>query len=243
MSEEKLESQEQCLETENVEIREEEKTLIKQESIYENFKNLTSDQDFSQKMNVASTLVLELYRVLMGSLLILFVPQKCGDEMCTLNENMERNLIARIGFGLNMLTLLSSCIMYYIEVNREHAMIDNLHVNPEKPRDNDSVKESLSILKDEVKEIIWNYDKHYQMSGYLTLGCFGANVGLSSYVIFSNYLNDKTITVLLTNILFMGSKLNDVFAIVNTEKNIFYSAYLKRKIQFNDVDPDAPLKE
>ena len=81
-------------------------------------------------MNVANTLVLELYRVLMGSLLILFVPQKCGDEMCTLNENMERNLIARIGFGLNMLTLLSSCIMYYIEVNREHAMIDNLHVNP-----------------------------------------------------------------------------------------------------------------
>ena len=73
------------------------------------------------------------------------------------------------------------------------------------------------------------------MSGYLTLGCFGANVGLSSYVIFSNYLNDKTITVLLTNILFMGSKLNDVFAIVNTEKNIFYSAYLKRKMQFNDV--------
>ncbi len=49
MSEEKLESQEQCLETENVEIREEEKTLIKQESMYENFKNLTSDQDFSQK--------------------------------------------------------------------------------------------------------------------------------------------------------------------------------------------------
>ena len=40
----------------------------------------------------------------------------------------------------------------------------------------------------------------------------------------------------------MGSKLNDVFSIVNTDKNIFFSAYLKRKVQFNDIDPDAPRK-
>ena len=30
----------------------------------------------------------------------------------------------------------------------------------------------------------------------------------------------------------------DVYSNVNTEKNVFYSAYLKGKIQYNDVDPD-----
>ena len=55
-------------------------------------------------------------------------------------------------------------------------------------------------------------------------------------------MDDKTITVLLTNILFMGMKLNDVYTTVHTDKNIFLSAYLTRKIQFNDIDPDAPLK-
>ena len=53
-----------------------------------------------------------------------------------------------------------------------------------------------------------------------------------------NYLNDKTITVLLTNVLFMGLKINDVFTVLNTEDNVFLSSYLTRKIQFNDIDPD-----
>tara|TARA_B100001173_G_C15916123_1_gene516319 strand:- start:685 stop:906 length:222 start_codon:yes stop_codon:yes gene_type:complete len=36
----------------------------------------------------------------------------------------------------------------------------------------------------------------------------------------------------------MGSKVYDVYNTVNTKPNIFYSAYLKNKVQFNDVDPD-----
>ena len=36
----------------------------------------------------------------------------------------------------------------------------------------------------------------------------------------------------------MGMKVVDVYYTVNTKKNIFYSAYLKNKVQFNDVDPD-----
>ena len=33
-------------------------------------------------------------------------------------------------------------------------------------------------------------------------------------------------------------KVSDVYSRVNTKKNIFYSAYLKNKVQYNDVDPD-----
>jgi hypothetical protein len=36
----------------------------------------------------------------------------------------------------------------------------------------------------------------------------------------------------------MISKLSDVYATANTEPNVFYSAYLKSKVQYNDVDPD-----
>jgi hypothetical protein len=35
----------------------------------------------------------------------------------------------------------------------------------------------------------------------------------------------------------------DVYSNVNTERNIFYSAYMKGKIQYNDVDPDKVLKD
>ena len=39
----------------------------------------------------------------------------------------------------------------------------------------------------------------------------------------------------------MGSKVYDVYNTVNTKPNIFYSAYLKNKVQFNDVDPDKVI--
>ena len=38
-------------------------------------------------------------------------------------------------------------------------------------------------------------------------------------------------------------KIKDVFAVVNTEKNVFLSSYLTRKIQFNDIDPDHIPKD
>ena len=41
----------------------------------------------------------------------------------------------------------------------------------------------------------------------------------------------------------MGSKVNDVYTTVNTKRNIFFSAYLKKKVQFNDVDPDKLLTD
>ena len=55
------------------------------------------------------------------------------------------------------------------------------------------------------------------------------------------YLDTQTTTTFVTNIVIMMTKLGDVYATVNTEKNIFYSAYLKGKVQFNDVDPDKNL--
>jgi hypothetical protein len=61
---------------------------------------------------------------------------------------------------------------------------------------------------------------------------------LSAVVIYANYLDNKTITAFLTNVLFMGCKVSEVYNIANTENNIFFSAYLKNKVQYNDVDND-----
>lgn len=52
-------------------------------------KDFVSDQDNNQKINVTISVALELYRVLVSSLLILFVPQNCDGHLCSLTENME----------------------------------------------------------------------------------------------------------------------------------------------------------
>ena len=52
----------------------------------------------------------------------------------------------------------------------------------------------------------------------------------------------RFLTVFITNGLFMGLKLVDTQTITATDKNIFLSAYLTRRIQYNDVDPDKMIE-
>ena len=204
------------------------------------FREMLQDQDTQQKINVTIAVVLEIYRVLMGAMLVLFVPQNCDGQICTLSDNFNRDDggLTKGAFGLNMLTVVAFLFLYKFEVSRENKMIDYLNVNSEKPRDNEAVEEALLLLESSKKEELWLLDSRYQKAGYFCMGAFGLNSILSLFVIFNNYLSDKTITVVITNLLFLSFKIKDVFAVVNTEKSIFLSSYLTRKIQFNDVDPD-----
>ena len=111
-------------------------------------------------------------------------------------------------------------------------------MNKNVPTDNDSVQKLLEDLPEDKRNSIWSLDKCYQRAGYVSIGCFVANSVLSGFVIYQYYLDTQTTTTFVTNIVIMMTKLGDVYTTVNTEKNIFYSAYLKGKVQFNDVDPD-----
>ena len=211
----------------------------RRDSIMDIIREKQNDQDFQQRMNVFTTLILEIYRVLMGAFLVLFVPQKCGEGVCSLSQNANRpDAISQTAVGVNAFTMLSFLILYFVEVKRENKLITYLEVNRFTPVDNESVGTALEKLATEKKDTIWKYDGYYQKTGYLSTVSFVINAGLSSYVVYSHYLDSKTVTVYLTNLLFMGLKVADVFSTVNTKKNVFYSAYLKNKVQFNDVDPD-----
>jgi hypothetical protein len=198
-----------------------------------------NDQDFKQKVGMYLAFIMEFYRVLMGSFLLVFVPQKCGDNICGMFENVvTENPVTNTAFAGNILMFALFLCMYYCELSRENKMINYLHVNPELPRDDEAVGEILVKLPEHKRNSIWKLDKMYQTSGRVAIVGFVLNLGFSSYVVFSHYLDNKTVTVFLTNALFMGMKLYDIKSITETDKNIFLSAYLTRKIQYNDVDPD-----
>ena len=216
----------------------EEKSL----SLYEKIKNKLDDQDFMQKVSVLPTFLLELYRVMISSFLILFVPQQCDDHVCSYNENMTLgNELYSAGLFFNFITMLSFLIMYFFEIKRENRLITYLEVNKNVPTDNDSVQKMLESLPEYKRNSIWTLDKYYCRAGYISIGCFITNSFLSGFVIYKYYLDTQTTTTFVTNIVVMITKLGDVYATVNTEKNIFYSAYLKGKVQFNDVDPDKNI--
>ena len=211
----------------------------KRPSIMEVIKEKQNSQDFNQKLNVAITLILEIYRVLMGAFLIIFVPQKCEDTICSASQNVNRDdKLTKAAFSFNIITAFSFLSLYYIEVQRENKLINYLDVNKFTASDNDSVGKALEKLSVVKKQKIWDYDGYYQKCGYASTLSFSINAILSFIVVCQNYLDSKTMTVFFTNILLMGLKVADVFSIAKTSKNIFYSAYLKNRVQYNDVDPD-----
>jgi len=217
-------------------------TKQKRPSIMDMIKEKQNDQDFNQKIGVATTLVLELYKVLMGAMLVIFVPQKCGSAMCSISQNIKRtDSLSQSALSFNIITVLSFLALYFVEVKRENKMINYLEVNRFTPVDNESVGDALEKLDVAKKQKIWDYDGYYQKTGYASTIAFTLNAILSFIVVYDNYLDSKTITVFLTNILLMGLKVADVFSTVNSKKNVFYSAYLKNKVQYNDVDPDKVM--
>jgi len=202
-------------------------------------KNKINDQDFQQKIAFIPLVAIELYRVLVSSLLVLFVPQKCNDHVCSLSENMIwENHLYNAGLIVNFITLFSFLTLYYCEVKRENRLITYLDVNKNVPCDNDSVGKVLEMLPLEKRNNILLLDKWYQRTSYASIFLFIFNTILSGFVVFDYYLDNQTTSTYITNILFMLTKLGDIYATANTEKNVFYSAYLKGKIQYNDVDPD-----
>jgi hypothetical protein len=208
-------------------------------SIRNSIHETVKDQDFQQKSNVYLTLVIELYRVLVGSLLIMFVPQKCGEEVCGMTELVNStDSVDNATLAMNIFSLCAFCGLYFVEVKRENKLITYLEVDKTLPTDNDAVGEALIQLPVAKKESILYLDGLYQKVSYVALAAFLVNSGLSGYTVFNNYLDDKTFTVYLTNVLFMAFKLKEAYDISNTKKNVFYSAYLTQPVQFNNVDPN-----
>jgi len=209
------------------------------DSLSETFK----DQDFKQKVGMYISFITEFYRALMGSFLILFVPQKCGDHICNTSDNINTgDNLTDSAFSFNVIVFVLFLHMYFAELRRETKLIDYLHINPELPRDNDAVGEALVRLPEEKRNCIWYWDKYYSRSGKLAMIGYIVNMVLSGFVVFNHYLDDKTLTVFITNGLFMALKLNDTQTTTATDKNIFLSAYLTRRIQYNDVDPDKVVE-
>ena len=138
-----------------------------------------NDQDFKQKVGMYLAFIMEFYRVLMGSFLLIFVPQKCGDEMCGMFENVATGKpLIDTAFGINVVTFGLFLAMYYAELTRENSMINYLHVNPELPRDNEAVGEVLIKLPAHKKLYILDWDKKYQTLGRIAIGSFLINLGL-----------------------------------------------------------------
>jgi hypothetical protein len=210
---------------------------------FKKVENIIYSQDFQQKITMSINVSLEIYRMMISSLLILFIPQKCGNHICEFMENLKQpSQLYYITLIINYITMGSFLIMYICEIRREEKLIKVLEVNNTISTDNESVGKRLEVLDLEKRNKLFLIDEYYQYTSYFAIFIYIINAILSGIVIQDYSLGNQTMMVYLTNILFMINKFSNVYIIINTDKNIFFSAYLNTKVQFNDIDPREIMK-
>jgi hypothetical protein len=214
-----------------------------EDNTLETINKLANDQDTMQRMNVSIQVLLEMYRVITSSLLILFVPQICDDHICSTTENLVwETSTYNTALCFNFISMAFLANMYYLELVRENRLIKYLSINTNLANDNEEVGKQLQLLSSTKQNKIFNINKNYKISAYIALGIYVLNVMLSAAAVNKYYAGSQTTSTFVTYVLFIATKFASVKTIISTDKNIFYSAYILSKFQFNDVDPDCFTK-
>ena len=195
-------------------------------------------EKYKSKVFTAAVIILDMYRVGTGSLLVIFVPGVCGGRACLPMDNWNNgDLLYRVGAAYNLFTLLTFAVLYGAEIRRENQLSTYLKSNPELPTDSEDVGKVIQRLTETRRTRLLTLNTQYQRIGYITIAMYVINTVISAAIIFTGYMNDKGPVLLVTNTLLIGGKLYDIYRTVNTESNVFLSAYINHKLQFNDVVP------
>ena len=196
------------------------------------------DIDTKQRITTGLLFVLEFYKILMGTFLIAFVPQDCGGNVCTVNENIISGDFLKICSNIfNAVTFLFVLNFYKTEIQRENWCITYLDIDESKPNDNlDLQIEAYPDIKMKMAKLNHNYLR----DTYLALGLLGCNFILSSVSIGFDYIGTNTATSIISFLLLVVIKLMGALNVgkesVRDEHAL--SAYMKTYKTYNIIDTD-----
>ena len=196
------------------------------------------DIDLIQRVKVIGIFSLQIYKVVTGCMLTLFIPQNCDGDICTLHQNYENNEIYhKTTLYLNALCLLSFLVSYGIELKRENWAIEYLDI------DNDVSDNSLrDIIKYEpiLETKMDKLNKYYFYSLVGTSVLYGLNVCMMGKIISTDYHSSSTLSCFVSFVLLVLMKLyNSLTVAYNCVKHDkMMSAYMSEFVSFNVLDAD-----
>ena len=196
------------------------------------------DIDTKQRIITGLLFALEFYKILMGTFLIAFVPQSCGEDVCTVTENVISGDFLKISSNIfNAITFLFVLNFYRSEIQRENWCITYLDIDESKPNDNlDTQIEGYPEIKTKMAKL----NNNYLRDAYLALGFLGCNFILSSVSIGYDYVGSNTATSIISFLLLVLMKLAGALNVgkesVRDEHAL--SSYMKTYKTYNVIDND-----
>lgn len=239
---------------------------------YATIKSRLSSQDTQQSITVITSFAADAFKILMASMLSVFIPQGCPQNgtnndlfieyfpdkpvpdyingtytetaVCTFKDNFT-DLIDYNSFVLafNFITLCYFIYLYWIELRRERWMISHFDYDKEKPDENIL---TLKIDYPDIMEKLQKYNYKYMLTYKYLHILYIANFLFSAIlVLYFYYLDFRTITALITNTALCTNKIRvgRNVAYTSYHNEHAFSFYNTKNISFNVIDPRFTAKD
>ena len=200
------------------------------------------DVDTKQRIMTAIFMILEFYKIVMGTFLIVFVPQKCDEKICTMTQNFFNNkLLNTVGNASNFITFSSVLTLYVLEYQRENWCIQYLDIDDEKSTNNlDTEIEAYPKYKIKMNKL----NKNYLRSVYISTFFMIVNFIISGITVYQSYAGTNSITSFVSFFMLVSMKLYSALTVgrLSLKNERANSAYLKEPKTYNTIDVDYRIE-
>jgi len=180
-------------------------------------------------------ILLELSRIIVSSLLVIFVPQNCEGKTCSIKENFsDLNKTNKAAILCNFITLSILLFMYSIIYKRERFIIYKMDENAKLPKTN-----NVNVFKDhpEIEAGVQWYNRMMFWSALVSAVSYTVNMSISGIVIFRDYYDgyQSVIQYIVNSCLCMYLIYR---SILHSRSSLVLSNTSFLPIAYNDIDLD-----
>ena len=200
-------------------------------------------EDSKQRIKVVGLFFLQSYKILTGTMLSLFIPQKCDDKMCSLKENYENdNLYHKIVFYWNAFSMILFILSYGVELRREEWCVKYLDIDNNYP---DNSLKKIIIKEPELDKKMDKLNKYYYNILLITFLSYMIYMGISLKLLNDNYHSNSTVSCFISFTLLVLMKLynSGIVAYQSVKNDKMMSAYMREFVSFNVLDDDYVLEK
>lgn len=201
------------------------------------------DADTKQRITTFFSMCLEFYKVLMGTFLVIFVPQECNGDICTMKENFFNGTVLNSAGNIcNFVTFTSIGTLYIIELKRENWCIQYLDIDDEKSTNNlDTEIEAYPKYKAQMARL----NTQYIRSVYVALFMMITNFIVSGVTVYQSYSGTNSITTFLSFFMLVFMKLYSSWTVgaLSIKDERANSAYMKEPKTYNTIDADYRIED
>ena len=220
------------------------------------------DNDIIEKIKIILLFFLQSYKILMGTMITLFIPQKCyyeidnsqnyslpnitkNDRLCSFNDNLEN--MDDMTFGLNCITGLMFILLYIIEIKREYWLIKYFDIDHNFSDNNlDAIlnknnQDETNLNLKPLKKILYSYNSIYLYFVSVTTIIFIVNNLFAISILMDRNYGTSSFNTYLGFLLLILVKLKNSIYIsyISKKNNRAMSAFMTEFSSFNIIDKDV----